>query len=188
MTIIASSQHSQDAISRSDDMHPIITVRASSWVTQPNGSSFHFSGYRQATIRQVIELEANPNRERRPSCGMDERTRGEKLREWLQLLTTQPTDALALLRINRHPPMVSWHYDDSDDWGGKRWHRALAEQKHELWSTRSLQVVPEKPPVKQVQPDYIPRFLLEAQQSSINSPSTDDGGLPASARTYNVNL
>ena len=148
MTIIDPPQLSQDVISSSDDMHPIIRVRASSWVTQPDGSTFHFSGYRQATIRQAIELEAEPNHRWRPSWGMDERTSGEKLREWLQMLKTQPTDALTLVRINRHPPMVSWHYDDSDDWSGKRWRRALAEHRHELWSTRKLQVISEEPTVK----------------------------------------
>ena len=60
-------------------MHPTVRVRASSLVTQPDGSRVHFSGYRQATIWQAIELEAEPNPQWRPSWRMAERRLGEML-------------------------------------------------------------------------------------------------------------
>ena len=87
------------------------------------------------------------------------------------MLLQNPSDALALLRINRHPPMVSWEYDDSDDWPGKRWRRALVLHKNEEWSTRKLIVVP-KPENEAEEngrsmypevPMEIPRYLLKDQ-------------------------
>ena len=154
-----------------EDIHPVIRLRSSSWVEQPDGSMCHFSSYRKATILQAIELEANPDYSRRPSSSMDARTSAKKRREWLKMLLRYRSDAFALLRINRHPPMVSWEYDDSDDWPGKRWRRALALHKNEEWSTRKLIVVPK--PENEAEdhgrsmypevPLEIPRFLLKEQ-------------------------
>jgi hypothetical protein len=102
---------------------------------------------------------------------MDARTSAQKRREWLRMLMRNPSDALALLRINRHPPMVSLEYDDSGDWPGKRWRRALALHKGEDWSSRKLIVVP-KPGneaedcVRSMKPEVpleIPRYLLKDQ-------------------------
>ena len=154
-----------------EDIHPVIRLRSSSWVTQPNGSMCHFSGYRQATTLQAIELEANPDYSRRPSSSMDDRTAAQKRSEWLKMLLRNPSDALALLRINRHPPMISWEYDDSDDWPDKRWRRALALHKGEEWSTRKLIVVnkPENEAEENGHSMYpevpleIPRYLLKNQ-------------------------
>ena len=152
-----------------EDIHPVIRLRSSSWVTQPDGSMCHFSGYRQATTLQAIELEANPDYSRRPSSSMDNRTSAQKRREWLRMLLRNPSDALALLRINRHPPMVSWEYDDSDDWPDKRWRRALALHKSEKWSTSNL-IVASKPEGeddgRSMYPEVpleIPRYLLKNQ-------------------------
>lgn len=154
-----------------EDIHPVIRLRASSWVTQPDGSMCHFSGYRQATILQAIEREADPDYSGRPSGYMDTRTSAQKRREWLRMLLRNPSDALALLRINRHPPMVSLEYDDSGDWPGKRWRRALALHKGEDWSTRKLIVVPKpgneaEDRGRSLNPEVpleIPRFLLKDQ-------------------------
>lgn len=151
------------------DIHPVIRLRASSWVTQPDGSMCHFSGYRQATILQAIELEADPDYSRRPSGSMDLRTSAQKRREWLRMLLQNLSDALALLRINRHPPMVTLENDDSGDWPGKRWRRALALHKGEEWSSRKLIVVPkpENETGKNGRSTYpevpleIPRYLLK---------------------------
>ena len=120
------STFSEQTTTTTQDIHPVIRLRSSSWVEQPDGSRCHFSGYRQATNLQAIELEANPDRSRRPSRFMDPRTSRQKRREWLRMLLQNPADAFALLRINRHTPMISGEYDDSDDWRGKRWRRALA--------------------------------------------------------------
>ena len=163
--------YEQTPTTTTEDIHPVIRLRASSWVEQPDGRMCHFSGYRQATILQAIELEANPDHSRRPSSSMDARTSAQKRREWLRMLLRNPSDALALMRINRRPPMVSWEYDDSGDWPGKRWRRALALHKGEEWSTRKLIVVPK--PGKEAE-DYgrsmhpkvpleIPRCLLKDQ-------------------------
>ena len=102
---------------------------------------------------------------------MDDRTAAQTRSEWLKMLLRNPSDALALLRINRHPPMISWEYDDSDDWPGKRWRRALALLKNEEWSTRKLIVVtkPENEAEdggRSMYPEVpleIPRYLLKNQ-------------------------
>lgn len=87
------------------------------------------------------------------------------------MLMQNPKAALVLIYTNRHPPMVSCEYDDSDDWLGKRWRRALALHKGETWSTRELLVVPKpeneaEDDGRSVYPEVpleIPRFLLKAQ-------------------------
>ncbi len=160
--------HYQPPIVTSEDIHPVIRVRSSSWVEQPNGGIAHYSGTRDATIRQAIELEAGEYHSRRPSRWLDARTPEEKRREWVRMLLTNLRDALTLLRIDRYPPMVTWDYDDSDDWPGKRWRRALALHKGEVWSTRTvLMLNVEKPAVPspflgsaESESREIPRFLL----------------------------
>lgn len=127
----------------SDVLHPIIRVRASSWYTQEDGSRVHFFGFREATLKQAIELEAAEDVGRRPSWRMDHRTTRRKLSDWVQLLLTCPADAIALLHINRHPSMVTGEYDYSDNWSGKRWARAIAEYRRKDKSLSLLHVVPE---------------------------------------------
>lgn len=126
----------------SDALHPIIRVRASSWHTQEDGSRVHFFGFQEATMKQAIELEAAEDIRMRPSWRMDKRTTRQKLRNWVRLLLTCPTDAIALLHINRHPSMVTGEYDDSDNWSGKRWARAIAEYRGKARSLPLRHVVP----------------------------------------------
>lgn len=46
---------------------------------------------------------------------MDCRSDSQKRKDWRLLLLHAPADAITLLRIDRHPPMVTFNYDDSDD-------------------------------------------------------------------------
>lgn len=166
--------------STTEDLHPVVRMRSSSWLTQPDGEVIHFSGYRCATIRQAIELEASSGHSRRPSSSMDTRTFVQKLREWFRMLLRNPVDALVLLRINRHPPMISWEYDDSCDWPGKRWRRALALHKGEDWSSRKLIIVPVLANKAEgfgrtIHPEVpleIPRFLLKNQLARVEDSSS----------------
>ncbi len=131
----------------------------------------HIYGYRMATIKQAIALEAEGEITQRPSWRMDGRTAKQKFREWFELLISNPSDALTLLRIDRHPPMVTMHYDDSDNWSGKRWVRALAIHKGAAWSLRALSAEPTKaPPVSQAPSDSlegVPAFLLKKSSPNV---------------------
>lgn len=153
-----------DLTANMDDPHPTIRVRSSGWHPQPDGKMIHIYGYRMATIKQAIALEAEREITHRPSWRMDVRTAKQKFREWFELLLSNPSDALTLLRIDRHPSMVTMQYDDSDNWSGKRWGRALAIHKGDAWSLRALSAEPAVPPVSQAPRDSlegVPAFLLK---------------------------
>jgi hypothetical protein len=154
-----------DLTTNLDDLHPTIRVRSSGWYPQDDGKMVHFCGYRMATIKQAIALETESEVTRRPSWRMDGRTGKQKVKEWFELLLSNPSDALALLRIDRHPSMVTMQYDDSDNWSCKRWARSLAIHKGEVWSLRALSAEPTKvPPVSQAPRDSlegVPAFLLK---------------------------
>lgn len=109
-----------------ESLHPCITVRTSGWITTKLGE-IHYSGRRATTVREAIELECRANRRDRPSVERryDARTLPTKCGEWVGLWFRSPRDAARLPFIDRHPPMVWWDYDDSDDWASKRWARAL---------------------------------------------------------------
>jgi len=143
----------------SDVFHPTIRVRASSWHTQEDGSRVHFFGFGAATIKQAIELEADDDVGRRPSWRMDKRTTRQKLRDWVRLLLTCPTDALTLLHSNRHPSMVTGQYDDSDNWSGKRWARAIAEHQGKARSLQLRHVVPVETTSESCDDFELPAFL-----------------------------
>lgn len=147
------------SVVEADALHPTIRVRASSWHTQEDGSKAHFFGYRMATIKQAIELEADEDTRRRPSWRMDKRTTRRKLSDWVQLLLTCPTDAIALLHINRHPSMVSGQYDDSDNWSGKRWARAIAEYRGKARNLPLLHVMPKETTTESCDDFELPAFL-----------------------------
>ncbi len=142
-----------------DALHPTIRVRASSWYTQEDGSRVHFFGFRAATIKQAIESEADADVGRRLSWRMDKRTTRQKLRDWVRLLTACPTDAVTLLHINRHPSMVTGQYDDSDNWSGKRWARAIAEHRGRARNLPLGHVVPVETTSESCDDFELPAFL-----------------------------
>lgn len=94
----------------------------------------HWSSTRSATLRQVIELESQLDQQRRPSVTdcYDTRTLPMKVADWLRMWIKSPRDAARLPFIDRHPPMVWWDYDDSDDLSARRWLRALATPRNKF--------------------------------------------------------
>jgi hypothetical protein len=110
-------------------------------------------------MKQAIELEAAEDITIRPSWRMDHRTTRHKLRDWVRLLLTCPTDAIALLHINRHPSMVTGEYDDSDNWSGKRWARAIAEYRGKARSLPLLHVMPQETTTESCEDFKLPAFL-----------------------------
>jgi hypothetical protein len=103
---------------------------------QPDGSLARWVVARQLTYAQVIEEEAEPTRDHRPSVRQcfDSRGLRDKLQDWAALARARPMDALVLPFIDRYPPMVTWTYDDSADWSAMRWPRAL-QRWHEKRGT-----------------------------------------------------